>query len=282
MKSDFKSLKSKRKKKEAELKKAGKDIPTPTIEELRAESEEIAPRYFVRVSDASGTVVARKDLASSTGIHKATWSLRYEGLTRFGGPMVAPGTYSVEAFRVADGKEESLGEAVEFEVESIVKPTLEMQDREEVIAFTKEAGLMMNKMMAISSTLGDRIDQVDGLIGTIRNHPSGTAELVAKANDLKKRLSDYNRQLSGDEIKSAKWIMAEPGIQSRIRGAIFGSMRGTYGITKAAKEQYWIGVEQFSEIEDGLVKLIEDEMEAFEDEVDEAGIPWTEGRDLPE
>jgi formiminotetrahydrofolate cyclodeaminase len=58
-------------------------------------------------------------------------------------------------------------------------------------------------------------------------------------------------------------------------------MRGTYGITKAAKEQYKIGVEEFEEIQDDLFKLLHEEIEAFEDEVDEAGVPWTKGRDLP-
>ena len=282
IKNDFKSKKSKRKKKEGELKKAGKDIPIPTMEELRAETEEKAPRYFVRISDEAGTVVAKRDLSNSTGIHRTTWNLRYQGITRFGGPMVAPGTYSAEAFKVADGKEESLGEAIEFELESIMKPSLKMQDREKLIAFVKEASLMSNKISAASTVLGERDDQLGELIQTISSHPNGTAELVAKANGLKKRLSDYKIKLSGDEMKNDKWMRTVPGISSRIRGVIFGSMRGTYGITKAAKEQYKIGVEEFEEIQGDLFKLLDEELEAFEDEVDEAGIPWTQGRDLPE
>ena len=281
IKNDFKSKKSKRKKKESELKKAGKDIPIPTMEELRAETEEKAPKYFVRISDEAGTVVAKRDLSGSTGIHRTTWNLRYQGLTRFGGPMVAPGTYSAEAFKVADGKEESLGNATEFEVESIMKPTLKMQNRKKVIAFLKEAGLMANKVSAASSVLSERDEQLGELIRTINSHPNGTAELVAKANDLQKRLSDYKIKLRGDDMKDDKWMMTVPGISSRIRGAMFSGMRSTYGITKAAKEQYKIGVEEFEEIQEDLFKLLDEELEAFEDEVDAAGIPWTKGRDLP-
>ena len=48
------------------------------------------------------------------------------------------------------------------------------------------------------------------------------------------------------------------------------------------KRQQWaIGKEQWEEIEGDLLKLIGDEMEAFEKAVDEAGIPWTQGRDQP-
>ena len=195
--------------------------------------------------------------------------------------MVAPGTYSVEAFSVADGKEESLGDATEFEVESIMKPSLKMQDREKLIAFMKEAGLMANKVSAASSVLNEREEQLTSLIRAISNHPDGTVELVAKANDLQKRLADYKIQLSGDDMRDDKWMMTVPGISSRIRGAVFGGMRGTYGLTKSAKEQYKIGVEEFEEIKVDLFKLLDEELEAFEDEVDEAGIPWTQGRDLP-
>ena len=58
-KSKFESKKAKRKKKEAALKKAGKNIPILSIDELRAESEEQAPRNVLRISDSSGTVVAQ-------------------------------------------------------------------------------------------------------------------------------------------------------------------------------------------------------------------------------
>jgi hypothetical protein len=280
----FESLAAKRKKKEAALKKAGKDIPTASIEELRAEQEEQAPKYFLRVSDADGTLVAKVSLSGSKGIHQSSWNLRYQGLggSRRFGPMVAPGTYSAEAFKVVGAEETSLGDPVSFEVESIVDPTLEPQDRKEVFAFVEEIGLFMNKLTAISSTLGDRIEQIDGLIRAIDGHPKGTAKLLAEANEIKKRLSDYRRKLSGDPLKSERWMMQEPGISSRVRSAMFSAMSGTYGPTKTAKEQFQIGVESFGEIEADLVQLIDEEMEAFEDSVDEAGIPWTTGRDLPE
>ena len=148
-KSKFESKKAKRKKKEAALKKAGKDIPILSIDELRAESEERAPRNLLRISDSSGTVVAKLSLSGSSGIHRAVWGLRMEGLTRFGGPMVAPGTYIAEPFQIADGKETSLAEPVEFEVESISQPTIKGQNRKTVIAFIKEAGLMANKILSL-------------------------------------------------------------------------------------------------------------------------------------
>ena len=60
IKREFESKKAKRKKQEAALKKAGKDIPILSIDELRAESEEQAPQNLLRISDSSGTVVESK------------------------------------------------------------------------------------------------------------------------------------------------------------------------------------------------------------------------------
>ena len=106
---------------------------------------------------------ARKDLSGGKGIHKTTWTFTYEGLLPQSprtGPMVAPGTYTVAAYKFADGKAESLGAPTEFKVESIVQPTLPMQDRTEVIAFIKEMGLYVNKTYAASQQLIERVDHI--------------------------------------------------------------------------------------------------------------------------
>ena len=195
--------------------------------------------------------------------------------------MVAPGTYVAEPFQIVDGKETSLAKPVEFEVESISQPTIEGQDRETLIDFVKEAGLMANKISAARSVLGERQEQLSKLMETIQKHPQGTAELIGKATELKKRLSDYKLKISGDNLKAEKWIRSEPSIESRIRGALMSGTSGTHGFTKTAKQQYRIGVEQFEGIEEELFELLDDEIEAFEDEVDKAGIPWTPGRALP-
>lgn len=279
----FESKLAKRKKKEAALKKAGKDVPTVSVEELRAEQEEISPGYFVRIVDGDGTVVAKNSLTGGKGIHRSTWSLRHQGIgVGRRGPMVAPGTYTAEAFKVVGNEEKSLGDPIEFEVESIIDPTLDPKDRVETIAFVEEVGRVANRTMAVTSVLNERVEQIDELVGAVKRHPNGSAELVAEGLDFKKRLAAYQRKLGGDPIKAKRWMMDEPGINSRIRGAMFSAISGTYGPTETAIEQYEIGLEQFEEIEDDLRTLIEDELESYEEKLDEAGIPWTKGRKIPE
>ena len=129
----FESLAQKRKKAEAKIRKAGGDVPIPSFDELRTEEDEVPPRHYVEIMDESATVVARMELSTSKGIHEIAWNLRYEGLgpNLRGGPMVAPGTYAAQAYRFEGGEATKLGEAVNFEVESIIEPNLPMQDRKE-------------------------------------------------------------------------------------------------------------------------------------------------------
>lgn len=279
----FKSLKAKRKEAEAKIKKTGGDVPVPTFDQLQTEEDEVAPRHYVEIMDAAGTVVARKELSTSKGIHKVTWNFRYEGLgpNMRGGPMVAPGTYAAQAYRYEGGEAKKLGDAVEFKVESIIEPTLPMQDRAEVIAMIKEMGLFANRNYAATQRLSERTEQITDLITTIKQHPKGTPELLSQAQKLHHRMRYYNRKLFGNEEKDNRWVMTEPGINNRLQRAFFGSVGGTHGPTKTTKEQWQIAKEEWQEIEADLLKLIGDEMEAFEKAVDDAGIPWTKGRQIP-
>lgn len=279
VKNGFKSKKAKRLEAEAKLRKAGGDVPIPSFEELQAEEDEIAPRNYLEIMDAAGTVVARKELSSSKGIHKVTWNFRYEGLTPFSvrsGPMVAPGTYKAQAYHFADGKAEKRGDEVEFKVESIIEPTLPMADREKVIAMVKEMGQYANRIYSASSKLEEQLEEVNELLATLKQHPKGTPELLATAQDLKKRMTILSRKLGGDDLKDERWAMAEPGISRRLQRALFSTMGGTHGPTATSNEQWEIGKEQFEEIEDELLKLIGEEFDAFEKLVDDAEVPRLE------
>ena len=279
---EFESLKDKRKEREAAANKAGEDAPVPTFEELEAEEREVPPRYFVKIADESGTVVATLDLPGGKGIQKTVWRMSVEGIgpNRRGGPLAAPGAYTATAYQESDGEATEIGEPVTFELESIFEPTLPRQDRDEVLALLREWGQFLNKSSAVTQTLEDRRDQIDDLIRLLRSHPSGTPALLAEARALKNRMADFDTKLNGDDRKAEKWVLAEPGINGRLRTAFYGASRGTHGPTKTHREQWEIATSRFEEIEDELVTLLDEELEAFEDELDEAGLPWTNGRDI--
>ncbi|MEM9701593.1 MAG: hypothetical protein AAF907_04025, partial [Planctomycetota bacterium] len=240
------------------------------------------PRYFVKIADESGTVVATLDLAGGKGIHKTVWGMSVEGVgpNRRGGPMAAPGAYTAVAFKEMDGEAKEIGEPVTFELVSIFEPTIPSQDRDQVLALLRDWGKFLNQSSAVTQTLGERRDQIENLISLLRTHPSSTAALLAEARELKNRMDDFDTMLNGDERKAEKWVRSEPGINSRLRTAFYGASRGTHGPTQTHREQWEIATTQFGAIKEELIKLIDEEMETFEDKLDAAGLPWTNGRDI--
>ena len=275
----FESKKQRRKKAEAKIRAAKGDVAVPSFEDLQAEEDEIPPRQYVEIVDKDDNVVARRDLSIAKGIHTVTWNLRYEGLgpSLGGGPMVAPGEYTARAYRFEDGQAKEIGEPVAFQVESIVDPTLPMQDRTEVIAFIKEMAEFANRNYAVTQRFSKTREQIQELIGTLKSHPKATPDLLADAQQLNLRMGSLSRRLSGDPIKRSRFVMSEPGINQRLQRAFYGAMSGTHGPTTTTREQWGIAKSQWEKIEPELLELLDQEVKSLSESVNKAGIPWNGG-----
>ncbi len=277
VKEGWKSTAAKRKEKEAAIRKAGGDIPTPSFEELQAEKDEIPPRNYLDISDAAGTVVARLALSNGKGIHKVVWGMRYEGVYSSGrGPLVAPGKYSAQAFRHDGEKVAALGNQVTFQLESIVTPTLPSADRAQTLKTLEAMGVVANRAQSLRRRLDDRLEDMERLITRLADNPRTTPQLLVQAQDLRRRMQVFDRQLNGDELRDRKWARAVPGINERIGRALSVGLSGTHGPTKASLEQFEIGRKQFEEIEPKIKVLLEQDVRALEQAVDAANIPRLE------
>ncbi|MEM7453737.1 MAG: glycosyl hydrolase [Planctomycetota bacterium] len=279
---EFKSLRQQRKERERKLIEAGEDVPTPTFDELREEELEIEPAVYLEIYDSAGEVVRRINGSSSKGIHRATWDFRMVGWGGSGrGPMAGPGDYTVCVFRYASGETTALCEPQPFEVQSVVDPSVEMADRDAVIEFSRTAGRLSNEVNACSSVLAERLEQISGIKDTLRSAPQATAGLLAEAESFERRLKEMQLLIDGDDLRSSRFSEAVPSISGRLGGALFGSLRGTQGPTETHRQQFAIAETEFAAIRDELKTLLEDELEQFEQRLDEAGIAWSSGRSLP-
>ena len=59
-------------------------------------------------------------------------------------------------------------------------------------------------------------------------------------------------------------------------------MRNSYGLTKARREQVEIAREEFTTVGEEVNNLLEVDLKVFEEQLSEAGIPWTTGRAIPD
>ena len=150
----IKTKQQERKEKESKLAKSGSDVPVPSWDDLRAETLDEGARVYFEVTDEAGDVVSRFNGPAGKGLHRVAWNLRFTGLGgRFGGPMVPPGTYQIQGFRVVNGEVSQLGNAQSVEVVSISEPTLERQDPKATLAFLKDLGKMQDALGATGQSL---------------------------------------------------------------------------------------------------------------------------------
>ena len=277
---EMKTKKQIRKEKEKKIAKAGGDIPIPSWEELESEKNEQPGKIYFEISDSEDEIVARVDGNAAKGMHRTQWNLRYSG-SGFT-PMVAPGEYTAKTFQSFAGEVTEIGKPQTFEVKSIVESSLEEQDIEDTIAFQKEVGEIQNAVRATSSSLAAAMSRLNEMQEAIKRHPDGTVDMIKMARQLELEMKAAEKSLSGDEMKDDLMEQVVPSIRSRIGTALFGSARSTYGVTETQVDQVEIAREELVEVSEEVRKLIEIDLKVFEDQLDEAGIPWTSGRAIPE
>jgi hypothetical protein len=161
-------------------------------------------------------------------------------------------------------------------LKSIVSPTLPLPDRQETLEHIEQMGLFANRAQSQSRRLAERLEEVTELIDRIKDHPKGSAKLLAQAQELRLRMEGFDRQLNGDTLKDNRWAMTKPGINQRISRGLYSAVSGTHGPTQAASEQFEIGKAQFEQMEPALKKLLGQEFGSLEKAIDAAKIPRLE------
>ena len=279
LKSDLKTKAAIRKEAEAKLSGKGDDVPIPSWEQLRDESLEQAPKVYFEFYNQSNEVVARVNGSTNKGLHRLSWNLRY---TQYNGsPMVAPGNYSVQGFQLVDGTTTKLGNAQSFEIVSIEEPSLKPKNLDETIAYQLSLAKFNDAINATAQSLATRIERIVKIQQVIERSPNAEPALLKQARELELKLRKAARQLNGDNIKSDKFVEDVPSIGSRVGSVLYGSSRNTYGITQTQKDQVEIAKTEFKAVLKTIKKLINSDFKTFEKKLNEGGIPWTEGRDIP-
>lgn len=277
----FKSKKDQRKEMEGKITKQGGDVPTPSFEELAAEEKESKPTLILTIRDKEGNLIRRLAGPGGSGFHRVVWDLRRASLASSGGSsLVAPGTYTVVLERNVDGKIETIGKPQKFSVASVSKPSLPIQDREEVAAYYDKVETLSRTVRGTANRTGEALEQVTEAIQAIKGARIDNPALLERAHKLERKLRDHQESLGGDAIRNRFSEPSVPSIMRRLGGA--GSGRGsTHGPTKTNRREYEIAEERYSEIHDDLQKLTGDEMESFFKQLEKARVPWTKGRPAP-
>ena len=287
LKESLRTLKAERQSRERRLEREGKDVAYPPWDELKAEDREERPAVTLTVRDADGNIVRRVTGSTSAGLHRVTWDLRYPSFTGGGrrgggGPLAAPGHYTVSLEQWVDDTVTELVPPKAFIVVPLALHGLSAPDREAVLAANAEAGDLMRVVMGTSQAANDAAGRIDALKQTISTWPNADPALLADARALEIRLLDLQAKLNGDPTKARRNEPAMPGITSKLQTALSGFWSTTMGPTNTQRRLFEEAKTEFGPVYDALKQLIDTDLPALEKRVEATGAPLSIRFRLPE
>ncbi len=289
-----KTLREERKKREAELIKDKKPIPIPTLEELRAEEEQVPPYLLFTISDSKGNIVRKLSAKPSKGTSRITWDLRYMSVwgvrldddqfdpfsTGGGGFLAMPGKYAVTMSMVFNGEEKPLAGPVEFNAKVLNNTTLPATDRAELVEFQDKVGELVDAVNAAEKFADELMKRTQYIRQVVQNTPGAPYELMVKASAVEKALQEIDWKMQGQvpAASDEENRPAPPSINHRVGQIIEATWGNSSSPTQTQRDQYALLEEEFPPILDQLRLIAEKDLKEMEAELDKLGAPWTPGR----
>ncbi|HSY51597.1 MAG TPA: glycosyl hydrolase [Thermoanaerobaculia bacterium] len=301
VKDELKSRRKQRQEAEAKIEKDkgnepghAQQPPYPTLDQLRAEDREIEPAVVMIVSDEEGNVIRRVSGPAKAGFHRVAWDLRYPPPSPVelkepeadvfqqppGGPLVAPGKYTVRIVKHIDGVETVLGQPQNFNVVPLYLSIMKESDRAAVLDFQKKAASLQRTVMGAGRVTREALTRIQYVRRALDEIAGPDPKLVAQVNTIDAALHDINDQLNGDPILRRSNEPVAPSLLDRVNTAVNG-LTTTAPPTATHRESLAIAQQQTGPLLDRLHKLIEVDLAAVEKQMNERGAPWTPGR-IPE
>ena len=295
LKEKLKTKKEKRQEVEKEAGKKNQTLAYPTIEDLRAESEEATPEVYFMVYDESGAPVRRVEGSNDSGFQRAAWDLRYPAVslrehTEDGedfppagakGPLVISGTYSVRLFQKVDGTVMELAGAQSFKVVTDGASSLSVADRAAQEEFQRKVARLYRAVSGALHTADDVEARLKSIRGALRETPAAEKQLSAAADAIEQTNRGILRALHGDAELQKRNEPVPSSINDRVEAIMEGERFSLAKPTQSHVDDYNIAGAEFAEQLGKLHTLVEVDLAKLEKDMETAGAPWTPGR-VPE
>jgi len=292
----LKTLKEIRHDKENQLFKEKKPIPQPTVEELRAEENELPPYLLFTICDEDGNEVRKLTTKPGKGISRITWDLRIAGMNpvrisddKFDPlaksesyTLAMPGKYTISMSKCVNGAITHLVPPTEFRAVVLRNATLPAENKEELVEFETNFGELGRSMRSAQRFAQEMFIRTQYIQQTLMQMPGSPEAMMQKARDLALRINEIQFRFEGREAP-ASWEELPPApmpLNRRLGTIVWTHMQSTSVITQTEKDNYAILKEEFPPLLEEL-KTINTELKVLEAKLDEMNAPWTPGR-IPE
>jgi len=295
LKDDIKTLKQKRKDREAELIRKNLPVYYPSVDSLRMEDQEEEPHILLTVTDEAGAVVRRLKAPAKKGMNRIVWDFRHEstGPVNFAsfdeqfvfsqpdrGHMAIPGNYKVDISKYEGGTYTRLAEPVSFKAVPLAAGSFQVEDKKALAAFSSKMAEFRRVVAGTEQYRREQENKLRFLKAAVLKTATAPLELSRQIADLEKRLTAAGVALNGDATLSRREFETLPSINQRI-GSINGALwASTVADPKSYEESYGIAEKQFRPIY-AEVKTIGEDVKKLEATLEQYKAPYTPGR-LPE
>lgn len=282
-----------RRKREKEAAKAGDSVPFPGWEQLRAEANEPEPQLLLLIRDAAGAPLRWISGKTEAGLHRANWDLRLAppdpiNLETGGfqspwmgppqGPLVAPGSYSVELHLATNDGLRSLSGPQSFEVKPV--PTIADTDFQAEAAFQRRTADLMRQVAGANKELDRAKERVRHLKAALIETPQADETLFVRTNNLAALLNGLQERLTGDAAREKLNEPKSPTIQERVGRVVWTDWKTRHAATKTQHRNVDLAASDFATWQQELAGLLDGELAALERDLAAVGAPWTPGRRL--
>lgn len=287
LKDSLRTKKSVRKSKEARNKRSGADNPYPTWEELKAEDRQESPVVFLTIRDSNGEVLRYLRGSTSAGMHRTTWNYGLPGYTPTSsrgdgrGPIALPGKYTVSISKMVDGEISELLAPQPFEIAPIGWDKVSQSAKVAQLEFNKKVGALQRAFSGASQVANSAAEQIQLIKRTVDLFPQVDKAMRKDVRATELKLKDIMEKFSGDPTKRSRQEPAKAGLSSKLRTIVGGSFSGTMGPTKTHMQLYEVVADDFSELLIELKAVVEKEIPALNQKLEDSKAPWTPGRKIP-
>jgi photosystem II stability/assembly factor-like uncharacterized protein len=262
----------------------------PAIMKPQGEEGSQSGKIELDVLDGDGSLVRRLDPAQGakgTGIQRVVWDLRhsmeyqpgenervpfFRGSPR--GPFVLPGTYRV---RLRIGGEER---TKDLQVRG--DPAIEISEEDRRAWHGTLQSL--NRMMAVSAALLSTTRAAETRLGDIRRAMETHGEVPVSVRENLAALSGIVdviiEKMLGKETDGGATLPGAPPLANRVR-QLYSAIEAATALPTADQRRLTrLSQEELGELISRVNQLTGTRLPAFEQQLDEAGVPWTPGRPI--